>query len=113
DDLEMEGVLTVGTIEHAAIESLRAGADMFLVCHWEELVWRAWEAVLSLAERDKKFERRVTEAADRVLRAKQKFARELKAVADPPTEKTIAKLRERVLRFSEEVQRARRDEAWW
>ncbi len=32
DDLEMGGVLAVGSIEAAAVECLRAGADMFLVC---------------------------------------------------------------------------------
>ena len=32
DDLEMGGVLAAGSIEEVAVETLRAGADMFLVC---------------------------------------------------------------------------------
>src|SRR5579859_6742020 len=31
DDLEMGGALAAGSIEHAAVESIRAGADIFLV----------------------------------------------------------------------------------
>src|SRR5262249_48961504 len=40
DDLEMGGVLSTGPIEDVAVETLRAGADMFLICHNQELVWR-------------------------------------------------------------------------
>ena len=47
----MVGVLAAGSIEEVAVETLRAGADMFLVCHNQELVWRAYEAVLKEAER--------------------------------------------------------------
>src|SRR5262245_3411264 len=54
DDLEMGGVLSSGPIEEIAVETLRAGADIFLVCHNQELVWRAFEAVLREAERDSK-----------------------------------------------------------
>ena len=45
DDLDMGGVLAAASIEDAAVETLRAGADMFLVCQKEESVWRAFEAV--------------------------------------------------------------------
>ena len=55
DDLEMGGVLAAGSIEHAAIETLRAGADLFLVCHKEEHVWATYRAVLKEAERDQRF----------------------------------------------------------
>jgi len=51
DDLEMGGVLSTGTIEEVAVETLRAGADMFLVCHNQELVWRGYEAVVRAALR--------------------------------------------------------------
>jgi beta-N-acetylhexosaminidase len=105
DDLEMGGVLAIGSIEEVTIETLRAGADMFLICHREDLVWRAYEAVLQLAERDKKFERTITQAADRVLRLKGR-ARELKKKAAPaPDEATVAKLREGILRFTDEVEK--------
>ena len=55
--LEMGGVLAVGSIENAATECLRAGADMFLVCRKEEFVVRSYEAVVREAERDAKFAR--------------------------------------------------------
>src|SRR5215510_13522487 len=72
DDLEMGGVLSSGPIEEIAVETLRAGADIFLVCHNQELVWRAFEAVLREAERDSKFARHVGQACERVLRFKKK-----------------------------------------
>ena len=46
DDLDMGGVLNGASIEDAAVGTLEAGSDMFLVCQKEEHVWRAWEAVL-------------------------------------------------------------------
>ena len=103
DDLEMQGVLKMGTIEEISIQTMRAGADMFLICHKEDLVWRAYEAILQLAERDRQFERRINDAAERVLRFK-KSARELKPITTPPDEKTIARLRENIQKFTAEVE---------
>jgi beta-N-acetylhexosaminidase len=103
DDLDMGGVLAAATIEDAAVETLRAGADMFLVCQKEESVWRAFEAVYKQAESDKKFAKLVAEKSARVLSAKKK-SRPLKArVAAAPTQKIVDKLRRSVWEFSEEV----------
>src|SRR5581483_4577077 len=55
DDLEMGGVQKAALIEDATIQTLLAGADIFLVCHNEEYVWRSYEKVLTTAEKDKKF----------------------------------------------------------
>ena len=66
DDLDMGGVLAAAPIEDAAVQTLRAGADMFLVCQKEESVRRAFEAVLKRAESDKKFARLVAEKSQRV-----------------------------------------------
>ncbi len=110
DDLEMGGVLTVGSIEDVAIETLKAGADIFLVCNKEELVWRGYEAVLQRAERDKKFERLVNHAAERVLRFKKK-ARELKSFAAAPDETTVARLRENMQKFTQLVEARTRSNA--
>ena len=52
DDLDMGGVLNSASIEDAAVETLRAGSDLFLVCQKEEHVWRAYEAVFRRAESD-------------------------------------------------------------
>jgi beta-N-acetylhexosaminidase len=103
DDLDMGGVLASASIEEAAVATLRAGADMFLVCQKEESVWRAFEAVYKQAERDKKFARLVAEKSRRIL-AEKKKSHTLKAPTAPsPSQKTVDGLRRRIWEFSEEV----------
>ncbi len=102
DDLEMGGVLAAAGIGDAAIATLRAGADMFLVCHSEEQVWRTYEAVLRAAERDRRFAQLVGERARRV-RAAKKRRPELRGHAPAPNARSVGKLRDAVLRFREEV----------
>lgn len=102
DDLEMGGVQKAVSIEDAAVQTIQAGADIFLVCHNEEFVWRTYEKVLTTAEKDKKFAARVNECADRVLAFKKK-ANELRWKPKPPSQKTIDKLRRAVWEFSEEI----------
>lgn len=99
DDLEMGGVLSTGDIEDVAVETLRAGADMFLVCHNQELVWRGFEAVLRTAERDRKFAAHVERAAKRVLQFKKKST-ELRGFASEPKTKVVEKLQKLVNDFS-------------
>jgi beta-N-acetylhexosaminidase len=103
DDLDMGGVLAAASIEEAAVETLRAGADMFLVCQKEESVRRAFEAVLKHAEADKKFARLVAKKSERVMDAKKKF-KVLKAkMAPPPKQKTVEWLTRKIWQFSEEL----------
>jgi len=103
DDLDMGGVLAAASIEEAAVETLRAGADMFLICQKEESVWRAFEAVYKQAENDKKFAKLIAEKSGKVLAAKKK-PRALKSrMAAAPTRKTVDKLRRNIWEFSEEV----------
>jgi beta-N-acetylhexosaminidase len=99
DDLEMGGVLSTGEIEDVAVETLRAGADIFLVCHNQELVWRGFEAVLRTAERDSKFAAHVARAAQQVLAFKKRSA-ELRGFAAEPTAKVVDKLKTIVGDFS-------------
>ncbi|MBZ5508177.1 MAG: beta-N-acetylhexosaminidase [Acidobacteriia bacterium] len=99
DDLEMGGVLSTGEIEDVAVETLRAGADMFLVCHNQELVWRGYEAVLRTAERDSKFATHVAKAAQRVLAFKKRSA-ELRGFAPEPKAKVVEKLKKLVTDFT-------------
>ena len=63
----MGGVMNGSTVEEAAIGTILAGADCYLVCHNSELVHRAAEAVVAEAERSKVFRARVETAARRVL----------------------------------------------
>lgn len=102
DDLEMGGVLAAGSIEQVAVATLRAGADMFLVCRNLELVWRAFEAVLREAERDRKFRAQVERAAAHVL-AFKKRSTALKGFAAEPKAKAIGKLKQILEEFSQLV----------
>jgi beta-N-acetylhexosaminidase len=99
DDLEMGGVLSTGEIEDVAVETLRAGADMFLVCHNQELVWRGYEAVLRTAERDRKFAAQVERAARRVLSLKKR-SRELRGFSAEPKARVVEKLKRIVNDFT-------------
>jgi beta-N-acetylhexosaminidase len=109
DDMEMGGVLAAGSIEEVAVSTLRAGADMFLVCRSQELVWRSFEAVLREAERDGKFRAMVEKAARRVLAFKKRSA-PLKRFAGQPQEKAIAKLKQVLNEFVEIVHGAETQE---
>ena len=72
DDLEMGGVLKAAPIEQAAVEFIRAGGDLCLICHVEEHITRSYEALVKEAERDSRFARRVKESVARVLAFKKK-----------------------------------------
>ena len=102
DDLDMGGVLAAAPIEDAAVETLRAGADMFLVCQKEESVRRAFEAVLKLAEDDKKFAFLVGERSTRVVDAKKGF-KALRKMRASPTRKTVERLTREIWKFGEEL----------
>ncbi|HET6934963.1 MAG TPA: beta-N-acetylhexosaminidase [Candidatus Angelobacter sp.] len=102
DDLEMGGVLSTGPIEEVAVETLRAGADVFLVCHNQELVWRGYEAVLREAEKDRKFAAHVADAAKRVLGLKRRSA-ELRGFSREPKDRVINKLKQIVEEFTQVI----------
>ncbi len=106
DDLEMGGVQAAMGIEEAAVETVRAGADIFLVCHNEEHVWRTYQAVLREAERERKFRKRVEDAAGRVLRAKRRW-REVRGMEKAPSAKTVERLRRAMEEFAREVRGTR------
>lgn len=103
DDLEMGGVLAAASMEDAALETLRAGSDIFLVCQKEEFVWRCYEAVLQEAERDRKFADLVTRAADRVLRLKASSKALRQTVVKEPGAAEVEKLTARMREFSEQI----------
>ena len=103
DDLEMGGVLAAGSIEDVSIETLRAGADMFLICHNQELVWRAFEAVLRTAESEPRFAAHVRRAAGRVMQFKRR-SRELHGFAAKPKKKVLSTLKKIVQDFTQIVE---------
>jgi beta-N-acetylhexosaminidase len=102
DDLEMGGVLSAAPIGQAAVEFVRAGGDLCLVCHREDYIAEAHEALVKTAERDPKFARRAAESARRVLAFKKKSAKMLRKTKSP-SDSTIEKLSRQLWEFSEQV----------
>jgi beta-N-acetylhexosaminidase len=103
DDLDMGGVLNSASIEEAAVETLRAGSDLFLVCQKEEHVWRAYEAVFQRAEVDKAFARLVAARARRVSEFKARSTELRARMSRSPSQATVDALRRRIWEFSEEL----------
>jgi beta-N-acetylhexosaminidase len=102
DDLEMGGVLAAASIEDAAVETLKAGSDLFPICHNEEKVWSCYEAVLSAAERDRRLATIVAKSAARVAALKKKAKLAGRRTAKP-SQKTIDSLRRKIWELNEEV----------
>lgn len=102
DDLEMGGVLSAGPIGQAAVEFVRAGGDLCLVCHREEYVMQAYEQLVKATERDKTFVKRVATSSRRIAAFKKKCGSSLR-IGKEPSAAVIAKLTRRLWEFSEQV----------
>ena len=102
DDLEMGGVLKAAPIEQAALEHIRAGGDLCLICHIEEYVTRSYEALIKEAESNRKFAQRVADSAARVLAFKKKSSA-LKRRSPAPTLAKLEKLSRQIQQLSEQV----------
>lgn len=102
DDLEMGGVLAAAPIGDAAVGFVRAGGDLCLICHREDYILQAHEALLRTAERDKKFAHRLAESNRRVTAFKRKWKKELQA-GRAPGEAVVARLMRRLWEFEEQV----------
>jgi beta-N-acetylhexosaminidase len=102
DDLEMGGVLKSVRIEQAAVEHIRAGGDLCLICHIEEGIIGSFEALVKEVERDANFARCAKESIARVLALKKK-SKELKHRATVPTPTKLEKLSRQLWEFSEQV----------
>ena len=101
DDLDMGGVLAGRSVAEAAVDSLRAGCDAFLVCQKQENVLPAWEAVVREAERDRKFAKQVGKASQRVLKFKRKALAHRREV--PPKRAVIERLGRELWELGEQV----------
>ena len=109
DDLEMGGVLAAAPIERATLAYIRAGGDLALICHQEDFIRRAHEAMIVEAERDRAFARRVQESARRVLAFKKKHLPRSRTPV--PTNTKVEKLTRHLWEFGEEVRMATLDRA--
>lgn len=102
DDLEMGGVLKTASVERAAVEFVRAGGDLCLVCHEQAAVERAYAALERECAKNVAFRRRVEESFQRITAFKRRHARWLRLGAAPAEEK-IARLSRQLWEFSERV----------
>jgi beta-N-acetylhexosaminidase len=102
DDLEMGGVLSASPVGEASVEFVRAGGDLCLVCHREDRVLEAHEALTKAAEADKKFAKRVAESSRRVLAFKKKCGKSL-AHAKVPSAAIVERLTRNLWEFGEQV----------
>lgn len=102
DDLEMGGVLSAAPVGAAAVEFVRAGGDLCLICHKEDRVLQAHEALIKTAERDKKFAKRAAESVRRVLAFKKSHRKSLMAVK-APSSSVVERLTRNLWEFGEQV----------
>jgi beta-N-acetylhexosaminidase len=102
DDLEMGGVLKAAPIEQAAVQHIRAGGDLCMICHVEEHVARSYEALVKQAESDRGFARRAEDSVKRVLAFKKK-SKELKHRTPVPTAAKMEKLSRQLWKFGEQI----------
>ena len=102
DDLEMGGVLSAASVKQAAVEHIRAGGDLCLICHREDYVAQAYEELVNTIERDPKFAKRVRESVQRVLAFKKRSAKILRRSA-PPSSSRVEKLSRQLREFGEQV----------
>ena len=99
----MGGVLSAAPIGEAAVEFIRAGGDLCLICHRENYITQAYEELLKTAERD----REVCAGASRnqcggcwhSRRNQQRCLRRTKT----PSAATVEKLSRKLWEFGEQV----------
>jgi len=104
DDMEMGALQKAAPMEQAAVQALRAGADLLLICHSEDQIGRAYEAVAQEQDRDRRFAERLRESAARVARHKKKFDNLLAAKSLPrPTPTKVEKLSRTLWELSERI----------
>jgi beta-N-acetylhexosaminidase len=106
DDLEMGGVLSAAPIGQAAVEFLRAGGDLCLICHHEDYIAETYDELVETAERDSRFAKRVAESVRRVLAFKKKstgIGTKIMGRSKEPSSATVDKLSRKLWEFGEQV----------
>ena len=107
DDMEMGAVLKYAPIEQTVVQHIRAGGDMALVCYKEELIVRAYEALIHEAERDVEFANRVARTLKRIQFLRMKlFGLSIKRRASTPATPKVERLSRQLWEFGEEVRMA-------
>jgi beta-N-acetylhexosaminidase len=102
DDLEMGGVLSAAPVGKAAVEFIRAGGDLCLICHRQNYIEKAYDELVRMAAQDANFAQRVAESVRRVLAFKKRSAKLLRGTK-PPTTATVERLSRKLWEFGEQV----------
>jgi beta-N-acetylhexosaminidase len=102
DDLEMGAVLSASPVAESAVEHIRAGGDLCLICHREDYIEQAHEGLAKMVEHDPRFAKRASESVRRVLAYKNKSAKILRGTKCPSTA-TVGRLSRRLWEFGEQV----------
>ncbi len=108
DDLEMGGVANVMTMGDAAVEAVRVGSDLLLICHHPEPILNVFEALIAEGERSAAFGRLLVARARESERKRAKTFRTGMPAA--LSSRQFEALGTRILRFGEAVARAARDQ---
>jgi beta-N-acetylhexosaminidase len=108
DDLEMGAVLSAASVGRAAVEFVRAGGDLCLLCHRADYIAEAYDELVKTTESDSKFARRVDESVRHVLSFKTKWAKALRR-KPAPSSVMVEKLSRKLWEFGEQVRLAALD----
>ena len=102
DDMEMGGILHHASMEDAAVAAIAAGAHLIEICKDPALVFTAYEAILSEAERSRSF-RSIVEQSAAMVRAQRQRLLKYTSPSDAPNDNDVAAMRDAVLRFTSNV----------
>ncbi len=103
DDLEMGGILKFMPIDEAAVAAIRTGSDLVEICHHPEPILRAYEALVTEAERSRAFAKILLERSQHTTRLRAKFFPKSAPPALSATQ--FDALRTRILRFNETIEK--------
>lgn len=102
DDMEMGGILSQVAIGEAVVQAIACGTDIVEICHSPELIFLAYEALLSEAERSPAFEGRLRAAARKVATMRKQLPA---TPVKPPTARQLETLRVQLRSFTDAVEK--------
>lgn len=73
DDMEMGAISKNYSVEESSVDTVKAGADIILMCHSYEKQKTALEALKAAVENGEISIERIDESVDRIIRLKQKY----------------------------------------
>ena len=101
DDLEMGGVANFMPMGEAAVEAVRVGSDLLLICHHAEPILNVYESLITEGERSAAFGRLLLARSSESERKRAKIFRAgMPAALSKPQ---FEALRTRILKFGESV----------